>query len=75
MTHLRKLRLVEFLLVGVSLGVLEDIITIAVATDATINLNIMWVVLAAAIPFAVISELVVDHPRFWKLIWPQRRKK
>ncbi|MEX1997791.1 MAG: hypothetical protein WEA04_03925 [Candidatus Andersenbacteria bacterium] len=75
MTRLRKLRLIEFLIVGIAMGVLEDIIAIVIATDAPLDLNIFWVVLAVAIPFAIISEVIVDHPRFWEWILPPRNNR
>jgi hypothetical protein len=74
MNRLKKLRIVEFLLIGVVMGVIEDLIAIAFATDAEINLNVIWIVLLVAIPFAYLSEVVVDHPRFWQLIWPDKDK-
>ena len=72
MTKLKKLRIVEFVVIGVVMGVIEDLIAIFFATDATINLNVIWVVLAVALPFAFISEVVVDHPRFWQKIFPDK---
>jgi hypothetical protein len=74
MNRLKKLRIVEFLLIGVVMGVIEDLIAIAIATDAEINFNVIWVVLAVAIPFAYLSEVVVDHPKFWERIWPDKNK-
>ena len=60
----------EFLVIGIVMGVAEDLLAILVATDASLSWNIVWVVLAVAIPFAFISEIIVDHPRFWEKIWP-----
>lgn len=74
MTRFKKLRLVEFLVIGVLMGVIEDLIAIAFATDATIDWKVIWVVVAVAIPFAYVSEVVVDHPKFWELIWPDKDK-
>jgi hypothetical protein len=74
MNRLKKLRIVEFLLIGVVMGVIEDLIAIAIATDAEINFNVIWVVLVVAIPFAYLSEVVVDHPKFWERIWPDKDK-
>jgi hypothetical protein len=74
MNRLKKLRIVEFLLIGVVMGVVEDLIAIAIATDAEINFNVIWVVLVVAIPFAYLSEVVVDHPKFWERIWPDKDK-
>ena len=70
---MKKLRLLEFLVIGVGMGLLEDLIAIAFATDATIDLRVIWVVLLVALPFAFLSEVVVDHPRFWEKLWPERK--
>ena len=56
----------EFFIVGLVMGIIEDLIAIKVATDATINFRVLWVVFLVAIPFAFLSEIVVDHPRFWE---------
>lgn len=74
MSRLKKLRLLEFLVIGVMMGVLEDLIAIRSATEATINFHVLWIVLAVAVPFAFISEVVVDHPRFWEKIFPDKDK-
>ncbi|KKW47846.1 MAG: hypothetical protein UY99_C0022G0006 [Parcubacteria group bacterium GW2011_GWA1_59_11] len=73
MQRMKKLRLLEFLVIGVGMGLLEDLIAIAFATDATIDLRVIWVVLLVALPFAFLSEVVVDHPRFWEKLWPERK--
>lgn len=65
----KRLRILEFLLIGVAMGVVEDVIAIMFATDAQIDWNVIWVVVAVAIPFAFISEVIVDHPRFWESIF------
>ena len=57
--HVR--RFLEFFLIGIVMGVIEDLIAIFFATDATITLEVVLIATAVALPFAVISELVVDH--------------
>lgn len=69
MSRLKKLRIVEFLVIGVAMGLAEDLIAIRLATDTVINGNVIWIVLMVAVPFAFISEIVVDHPRFWERIF------
>lgn len=71
MTHRQKIRLVEFLIIGVVMGTLEDLIAVIFATDAKFSWRILIIVFLVALPFAIISELVVDHPNFWKRIWPE----
>lgn len=69
MGKIKKLRLLEFLIIGVVMGIIEDLIAIAFATDAEINFTVFLVVFAVALPFAFISEIVVDHPSFWGKIF------
>ena len=52
----------EFLLIGVVMGTVEDLIAVKLATGQTINPRMIFVVLAVAIPFAAFSELIVDRP-------------
>lgn len=73
LTRLKKLRLAEFLIIGVVMGVTEDLIAVKLATGEKIDLQILFIVLLVALPFAVVSELIVDHPRFWEKIWPAKK--
>lgn len=57
-------RLIEFFVIGVVLGVTEDLIAITLATDATITPQMIGIIILVAIPFAGLSELVVDRPSF-----------
>lgn len=74
MTRLKRLRLIEFVIIGVGMGVVEDLIAISLATDAEIDMRVIFVAFAVAVPFAYLSEVVVDHPRFWKVVLPERKK-
>lgn len=60
----RIARLIEFLVIGIVMGVTEDIIAIAVTTDVEISPEMVAIIVTVALPFAVLSELVVDHPAF-----------
>lgn len=40
------------------------------ATDPEITPRVIIIVGLVAIPFAVLSELAVDHPRFWEKLMP-----
>ncbi len=68
--HIRKktLRVIEFLIIGVLFGLIEDIIAIRVVSDVMIDFRVLMTILAVAIPFAIVSELIVDHPRFWEVL-------
>ena len=57
-----------FFLIGLALGVVEDIIAIRLATDAVITWHVVEVAFLVALPFAVLTELVVDMHLFRSLL-------
>lgn len=59
-----KRHLIEFFVVGLIMGVTEDLLAIHFATDAKITPHVVWVAFLVAFPFAVISELLVDFGVF-----------
>jgi hypothetical protein len=63
-TGFNRLRLLEFFFVGLALGIVEDLLAILLATDAAIDLKVIAVAAVVALPFAIISELVVDQRWF-----------
>lgn len=67
MHHARLKRLLEFFIIGLVFGITEDILAVALATDAELTFDVVAVVVLIAIPFAIFSELIVDHPRFLHL--------
>jgi len=65
----KTLRFIEFFLVGVVMGISEDILAVWFSTGEPITLRVVGIVFLVALPFAIISEYVVDHPKFWKTIF------
>lgn len=67
-------RFLEFLIVGVVLGLAEDLIAIHFTTDAVIDFNVVFIALLVAIPFAAFSELIVDwkHIKFLRKRWKKK---
>jgi hypothetical protein len=57
-------RFLEFLVVGIVLGVLEDLLAVKFATGEEITFEVILVVFAVALPFAAFSELFVDREDF-----------
>ena len=51
------------------MGVTEDLIAIHFATEAVITPHVFKVALFVALPFAIISELVVDSKIFRRLLF------
>ena len=53
-------RFLEFFLIGLLLGIVEDIIAIKLSTGAPITWKMIGIIALVALPFAAFSELVVD---------------
>jgi hypothetical protein len=60
----RTSRLLEFFIVGIAMGIFEDVLAVWAVTGEKITFSQFWIVFMIALPFAFISEWVVDHPRF-----------
>lgn len=61
-------RFLEFFVVGVCMGLVEDLLAIWFATDAEITMHVALVALVVAVPFAAVSELIVDWRHFKTII-------
>lgn len=62
----RAQRTLEFLVVGLLMGVTEDLLAVWLTTGEPITWSVLGIVVAVAVPFAFLSEYVVDHPKFWQ---------
>ena len=51
----------EFLVFGIIMGVVEDVIAIKLATGQPITWHTLVVIVLVAIPFAFIGEILVDR--------------
>jgi intracellular septation protein A len=51
----------EFLIFGVIMGVIEDLIVVKLSTGEPITWKILGIITLVAIPFAAIGELIVDR--------------
>ena len=72
--HKKTLRIIEFLIIGVFFGLIEDLIAVEAVSEVMITPRVILIILGIAIPFAIVSELVVDHPRFWELMRLRRKE-
>lgn len=63
-----KLRILEFVVAGLVLDLTENIISIKLATDAELNPKVFLIAFLVVIPFAIVTELVIDHPEFWNRV-------
>jgi putative Mn2+ efflux pump MntP len=59
----------EFLIFGVIMGIVEDLIAVKFATNETITWSIILIITLVAIPFAAVGELIVDRIQ----IFPKKR--
>ena len=63
----RRLELfLEFLIFGIIVGIIEDIVAVKLSTGEPITWKIVGIIVLVAIPFAVIGELIVDRIDFIK---------
>lgn len=65
---IRKLRVIEFIIIGLIANSLDNIIAIRYAAGAALTPEVFARLFLFVIPFAILSELIVDHPSFWKKI-------
>jgi hypothetical protein len=59
------LRILEFVVAGVLLDLVENTLVFKAATGRTFVLHEVGIAMLIIVPFAVLTELVIDHPRFW----------
>lgn len=60
----RVLLFLEFVVFGVAIGIVEDLIAVMWATGASFSWKILVVITLVAIPFAALGEFVVDKTNF-----------
>ena len=54
----------EFLIFGIVMGVVEDLIAVTLVTGEAITWKTIFIITLVAIPFAAIGELIVDRVEF-----------
>mgnify|MGYP006953627074 CR=1 FL=1 len=54
----------EFLVFGILIGTVEDLIAISLTTEAEITWDVVKIVVLVAIPFAFLGEVLVDKIDF-----------
>lgn len=57
----------EFLVFGIVIGVIEDLIAVTVVSGEAITWKIVGIIVVIAIPFAILGEIVADNIDFIKL--------
>ena len=61
---------IEFLIFGIVMGVVEDVIAVTLVTGVQITWRSILIITLVAIPFAAIGELIVDRIEF-----PRKKRK
>ena len=51
----------EFLIFGILIGIVEDIIAVKLTTGASITPKMIGIIVLIAIPFAIIGEMIADR--------------
>lgn len=64
MKHNRLEIFLEFLIFGIIMGVVEDVIAITLITGQPITWRAIFIITLVAIPFAALGELIVDRIEF-----------
>ncbi|MGM0439298.1 MAG: hypothetical protein ACQEP3_02605 [Patescibacteria group bacterium] len=57
----KKATFFEFLVFGILIGIVEDVIAIKLATGESITLKTIGIIILVAIPFAFLGEIVIDN--------------
>ncbi|MBY0328697.1 hypothetical protein K2Q02_01225 [Patescibacteria group bacterium] len=73
MKYLNKFRVLEFIIAGLVIDLTENIITIKLTSDEPITWTTVLIALLVVIPFAILTELVIDHPLFWKKLFTSKK--
>lgn len=63
------MRFLEFFVVGLLMGISEDLMAIYFSTGASITYHVILIAALISLPFALFSELIVDHPHFWPRVF------
>lgn len=69
MKQTTQIRIIEFVVFGVVTGLIESTLSIYIFGERLLSGPELLLLLAIIIPFAVLEELVVDHPMFWKKLF------
>lgn len=73
--NLKRLEIfLEFLVFGVVVGIIEDLIAVKIVSGEPITWRVVGIVVLVAIPFAVLGELVIDRLDFIGLCKKLARK-
>lgn len=61
-----KFRILEFVIAGLLIDTVENIISIKLSTGAPITSEVFLIAFLVVIPFSILTEVIIDHPKFWE---------
>lgn len=70
-----KVRILEFIIAGILVDLVENAVVLKVTTGQLLTLEQIGVAILVIIPFAILTEVVIDHPRFWHRLFRRRGHK
>lgn len=56
----------EFLVFGIVVGIVEDVLAVKLTTGEPITLKMIGIIVLLAIPFAIVAEVIADNIDFSK---------
>lgn len=60
-----KFRVLEFIIFGVFSNLADNMLTLYFFGNQPFGLRVAALALIFVVPFAIVEELIVDHPAFW----------
>ncbi len=70
-----KVRILEFIVAGILVDLVENAVVLKVTTGQLLTLEQIGVAILVIIPFAILTEVIIDHPRFWHRLFHRRGHK
>lgn len=61
-----KFRILEFIIAGLLIDTIENIISIKLSTGSAITPEVFLIAFLVVIPFSILTEVIIDHPKFWE---------
>ncbi|MBI4101535.1 MAG: hypothetical protein HY443_01045 [Candidatus Nealsonbacteria bacterium] len=65
----------EFLIFGIIIGVIEDLIAVEIVADVPVTWSVVGIIVLIAIPFALLGEVLVDRIDFVSIFQKVFKKK
>ena len=62
-------RFAEFFVIGLLFGIIEDLLAIEAVSETVITWRVVGIVALIALPFAIVSELIVDGKDIFRHHW------